>query len=173
MLQSIRLRLLLLIKENKMEIKKVLWPTDFSGRATHALTYVRSLSESEQAEIHVLYVITDFAHHRGLYGNFAKEHREKIYEWEFKKAQERLDAICAQELAGCPLYIKHVAVGDPAREILKVAQSEGIDMIIMATRGTGKDFQMGVVAEKVACESPIPVTMVPTSGEAVALRMAC
>jgi nucleotide-binding universal stress UspA family protein len=156
-----------------MERKKVLWPTDFSGRAKHALTYVRSLSESEPSEIHVLYVITDFAHHRGLYGNFEEEHREKIYEWEFKKAHERLDAICSQELAGCPLYIKHVAVGDPAREILKTAQSEGIDMIVLATRGSRKDFQMGVVAEQVVCESPIPVMMVPTSGEAVALRMAC
>lgn len=154
-----------------MKRKKILWPTDFSGRAKHALKYIRSLVESEDAEIHVMYVITDFAHHRGLYGNFEEEHREKIYEWEFKKAQERLDAICAQELAGCPLYIKHVAVGDPAVEILKAAQSEGIDLIVLATRGTSGDFQTGSVAEKVIRESSTAVVMVPSTGEPVEMRV--
>lgn len=154
-----------------MKRKKILWPTDFSGRAKHALKYVRALSETEEAEIHVLYVITDFAHHRGLYGNFEKAHREKIYEWEFKKAQERLDAICSQELMGCPLYIKHVAVGDPAVEILKTAQSEGIDLIVLATRGSRDELEKGRVVEKVVRESSTPVVIVPGSGEPVEMRM--
>jgi nucleotide-binding universal stress UspA family protein len=65
-----------------------------------------------------------------------------------------------------------VAVGDPAVEILKTAQSEGIDMIVMATRGTSGDFQMGRVAEQVIRESSTPVVMVPSTGEPVEMHMA-
>ena len=150
-----------------MEIQKILWPTDLSGRAGHALEYVRSLTDKYNAEIHVLYVIPDFAHHRGLYGNFKQDHVDKIFAWENKKAEERLETICSQELDGCPLYIKHVAVGDPAQEILKCVDSEAVDMVVLSTRGTRGNFQFGSVAEKVVKNSPVPVVMVPTSGEAI------
>jgi nucleotide-binding universal stress UspA family protein len=153
-----------------MEIKKILWPTDLSGRAKHALNYVRSLTERYGAEIHVLYVITDLAHHRGLYGNFEQDHIDKIIVWENKKANERLETICTQELNGCPLYVKHVAVGDPAQEIIKHTLKENIDMVVLATRGTGGHFQFGGVAEKVVKHSPVPVVMVPTSGEAIEMN---
>ena len=150
-----------------MEIKKILWPTDLSGRAGHALNYVRSLTEKYGAEIHVLYVIPDLAHHRGLYGNFEQDHIDKIIAWENNKANERLNVICTQELEGCPLYVKHVAVGDPAQEIIKRIEKEEIDLVVLATRGTGGHFQFGGVAEKVVKHSPVPVVMVPTSGEAI------
>jgi len=153
-----------------MEIKKILWPTDLSGRAKHALNYVRSLTERYGAEIHVLYVITDFAHHRGLYGNFEQDHIDKIILWENKKANERLETICTQELNGCPLYVKHVAVGDPAQEIIKHTLKENIDMVVLATRGTGGHFQFGGVAEKVVKHSPVPVVIVPTSGETIEMN---
>ena len=155
-----------------MEVKRILWPTDLSGRAKYALDYVRSLTEKYSAEIHVLYVITDVAHHRGLYGNFEQAHIDRIYAWEKEKAVQRLDTICSQELEGCPLYVKHVAVGDPAQEIIKTALKEKIDMIVLATRGAGGYFQVGAVAELVGKHSPVPVVMVPASGEAVTMQMA-
>ena len=55
------------------------------------MNYVRSLTERYGAEVHVLYVITDLAHHRGLYGNFEQDHIDKIIAWENKKANKRLD----------------------------------------------------------------------------------
>ncbi|MGD9350535.1 MAG: universal stress protein, partial [Desulfobacterales bacterium] len=48
-----------------MEVTKVLWPTDFSSSSEKALPYVTSLTQKYQAEIHVLYVIEDIAHHDG------------------------------------------------------------------------------------------------------------
>ncbi|HSO20689.1 MAG TPA: universal stress protein [Desulfosarcina sp.] len=155
-----------------MDVKKILWPTDLSGRARHALAYVRSLTEKYGAEIHVLYVITDVAHHRGLYGNFEQEHIDRIYAWEKQKAGERLEQICSQELEGCPLYIKHVAVGDPAQEIIKTTLEEEIDMVVLASRGAGGYFQIGAVAEKIIKYSPVPVVMVPTRGEPKEMTMA-
>ena len=88
-----------------MEMKKILWPTDFSSNAEAALPHVQSLTEKYQAEIHVLYVIEDTAHHEGWYGDFDKTHVDKLMERGQKTAQKRLDQICEKYLEGCPLYI--------------------------------------------------------------------
>ncbi|MBU2499597.1 MAG: universal stress protein [Proteobacteria bacterium] len=144
-----------------MEIKKVLWPTDFSGSAEKALAYVVSLSEKYQTEVHVFYVIEELANHEPWYGEFDRSHIDKIHDWERKKAQERLDEICESYLKGCPLYIKHIAIGDPAQEILKLTDSEKIDMVIMASHGRKGYFHFGSVAEKVLKNSRVPVVTIP------------
>ncbi|MCJ7595588.1 MAG: universal stress protein [Desulfobacterales bacterium] len=144
-----------------MELKKILWPTDFSGSAEKALEYVTSLSEKYQTEVHVLYVIEELAHHESWYGEFDRSHIDKIHEWERQKAQERLDEICERYLQGCPLYIKHIAIGDPAQEILKLTDSEKIDMVIMASHGRKGYFHFGSVAEKVLKNSRVPVVTIP------------
>ena len=145
-----------------MEVKKILWPTDFSKSAEAALPHVQSLTEKYQTEIHVIYVIEDIAHHESWYGDFDQGHVDKLMEWENKSAKKRLDQICEKYLEGCPLYIKHVAVGDPAKEILNLADKEEIDMLVMATRGRKGNFQFGSVAEKVVKNAKIPVVTIPT-----------
>lgn len=148
-----------------MEIKKVLWPTDFSAIAEKALPHVTSLTQQYQAEIHVLYVIEDIAHHETWYGEFDKTHIEKLMEWADKSATKRLDQVCEKYLDGCPLYIKHVAVGDPAKEILKLVEQEDIDIIVMASHGHEGNFRFGSVTEKVLKNSPVPVTTIPVDPE--------
>jgi nucleotide-binding universal stress UspA family protein len=145
----------------QMEVKKVLWPTDFSDNAEKALDYVTSLSEKYQTEVHVLYVIPELALHESWYGDFDKSHFDKIQEWEKKTAKKRLDQVCEHYLKGCPLYIKHIATGDPAEEIIKLIEREKIDMVIMATHGRKGHFHFGSVAEKVVKNSPIPVITIP------------
>ncbi len=144
-----------------MGIKKVLWPTDFSSISEKALPHVTSLTQKYQAEIHVLYVIEDISHHEGWYGEFDKTHIDKLMEWEDESAKKRLDQICEKYLEGCPLYIKHIAIGDPAQEILKLAEEESIDIIVMASHGEKGNFRFGSVAEKVIKNSPVPVTTIP------------
>jgi nucleotide-binding universal stress UspA family protein len=144
-----------------MEIEKVLWPTDFSENASVALPYVTSLSEKYQTEVHVLYVIEELALHEPWYGEFDKSHIERIHEWETKKAEERLTQICESHLKGCPLYIRHIAIGDPAEEILKLVEQEKMDMVVMATHGRRGRFHFGGVAEKVVKNSPVMVVTIP------------
>lgn len=150
--------------EQGLDVKKVLWPTDFSSSAEKALPFVTSLTMKYGAEIHVLYVIEDIAHHVSWYGEFDKTHTDKLMQWADKSAKERLDRICEKYLDGCPLYIKHIAVGDPAVEILKLAEEENVDLIVMASQGKSGHFRFGSVSEKVLKESPVPVTTVPVKG---------
>lgn len=148
-----------------MEIKKILWPTDFSGRAEQALDQVISLTEKYQAEIHVLYVIEDLAHHAEWYGAFEETHAKKVSDFSMKTAQQKLNQLCEKYLNGCPLYIRHVAMGDPAREILKLIETEKMDLVVMASRGAKGQFQFGSVAEKVVRNAVVPVVTVPVRPE--------
>jgi len=151
-----------------MEVKKILWPTDFSATAEKALPYVTSLVQKYAAEIHVLYVIEDIAHHESWYGEFEDKRVKELMKWADKSAKKRLDQVCDKYLEGCPLYIKHVAVGDPAREILKLIDREKVDLVVMASHGSGGDYRFGSVTEKVLKASPVPVTTIPIEPEAAA-----
>jgi nucleotide-binding universal stress UspA family protein len=57
---------------------------------------------------------------------------------------------------------KIMAQGNPSVELLKISQSQGIDLIIMGSLGrTGMEkILLGSVAEKVVLQSPIPVLLV-------------
>ncbi len=144
-----------------MQVKKILWPTDFSKNAESALPYVESLGEKYQTEVHVLYVIPELGEHEPWYGTFDRSHIDKIHEWEEKTAHNRLDEVCDNHLQGCKLYIKHVALGDPAEIILKMVEEEKIDKVVMASHGRKGIFHFGSVAEKVVKNSSVPVVTVP------------
>ena len=144
-----------------MDIKKILWPTDLSPNSETALESVTSLSKKYDAEIHILYVIEDLGIHEPWYGVFDSDHKKTIHEWEEKQAVKRLEQICEEYLNECPLYIKHVAVGDPSEQILKLVSDENIDMVVMATRGRRANFSFGSVTEKVSKNSPVPVVTIP------------
>lgn len=144
-----------------MELNRILWPTDLSGSAEKALPYVKSLTERYNTEIHVLYVIEDIANQKPWYGEFQQQTIEKIVQWEKKTAKERLDQLCSNYLEGCPLYIKHVAVGDPAQEILKLVEKEKVDAVVLATRGEKGYYSFGSTAEKVVHHCPVPVITIP------------
>ena len=148
-----------------MEVKRILWPTDLSGSAEKALDYVTSLSEKYGSEVHVLYVIEQLALHEPWYGEFDKTHVEKIQDWEQKTAKKRLDEICENFLKGCPLYVKHTAVGDPAQEILGFIEKENVDLVVMASHGRKGHFRFGSVADKVIRHSRVPVVAIPVEAE--------
>jgi nucleotide-binding universal stress UspA family protein len=149
-----------------MTLQKILWPTDFSDRAKQALDYVKSLTRKYEAEIHVLYVIDNpVLHHPEWYGDFESGHVEKMRDWQERRAQKRLDQICSDYLEDCPFYVRHIAVGDPAQEILKLADREAIDMVVMSTRGEKAHFHFGSVAEKVVKNAHVPVVTIPPARE--------
>jgi len=140
-----------------MPIKKILWPTDLSRNAAKAQPYVTSLSQKYQAEIHLLYVAQDISHHESWYGEFDTSHIKKLQDWEMQAAEKRLEVLCQDHLQGCPLYVKHIIVGDPAQEILNTIEKEKVDLVVMSTHGSKGNFPFGSVAEKVVKNSPVPV----------------
>lgn len=70
-----------------------------------------------------------------------------------------MEAFCDTHLRGFPDYETKVVVGNPAEEILKYADEQGIDLITMGTHGRKglKRTLMGSVAEHVIKHAAVPV----------------
>ncbi|MGD9080017.1 MAG: universal stress protein, partial [Desulfobacterales bacterium] len=81
-----------------MEIKKILWPTDFSENAAKALPLVTSLVQKYGAEIHILYVLKDYPAFGASYGYNDPDDIEKMKQWEQETAEKRLNEICEKFL---------------------------------------------------------------------------
>jgi len=101
------------------------------------------------------------AHHEPWYGESAEPHVKKLMERADETGNKRLNPICRKYLDGCPYFFKHIAVGDPAHEILQFIARENVDPVVMASHGEGGHSRFGSVAEKVLKHSTVPVTVIP------------
>jgi nucleotide-binding universal stress UspA family protein len=103
----------------------------------------------------------DYPEFGARYGDYDAEEKETIRKMEKEMAEKRLDQICEKFLNECPLYIRHISVGDPAKVILKFIKDQGIDLVIMASRGSESHFDFGTVSESVVKCTTVPVLTVP------------
>jgi nucleotide-binding universal stress UspA family protein len=154
-----------------MERKKILWPTDFSMAAAEAQAYVTSLSESLDAEVHLLHVAEDLTLFEHYWGSGPDpKHIQELHEHAMKVSKERLEELCKNHLSGCPKYHIHIMLGDPARSILKAIKEIKPDYVIMSTHGMKGAFPFGSVAERVVKHSPVPVLTVNPSANGGLVR---
>jgi nucleotide-binding universal stress UspA family protein len=77
-------------------------------------------------------------------------------------AEKYMNKICEQQMRGFPDFQRRILAGDPAAEILKTVDSDGIDLVIMGTHGyKGLEHTIfGSVTEKVVKKSPVPVLVI-------------
>jgi universal stress protein A len=138
-----------------MELTKVLVPTDFSNHSDQALQWGASLAGKYGAQMLLLHVIPPAVEEVSARGS---ESEEAIMDLE-AKVEARLYEIASQELQeSLPVDVK-IAVGKPAEEILRVANEEAVDLIVMGTHGhTGlTHVLLGSTAETVLRSAPCPV----------------
>jgi nucleotide-binding universal stress UspA family protein len=143
--------------EIMVEIKRILFPIDFSENSSKIVPYVLSVAGKYDATVYLLHVIEDFSQWGGFYIphiRFDGYHAQAL-----KGAEIALDKVCEEQLQGCANFQKMLLFGDPATEILKTIDKEGIDLVIMGTHGL-KGLELvffGSVAENVVKKSPAPV----------------
>jgi universal stress protein A len=138
-----------------MELTKVLVPTDFSNHSDQALQWGASLAGKYGAQMLLLHVIPPAVEEVSARGSASEE---AIMDLE-AKVEARLYEIASQELQeSLPVDVK-IAVGKPAEEILRVANEEAVDLIVMGTHGhTGlTHVLLGSTAETVLRSAPCPV----------------
>ena len=140
-----------------VEIKKILFPIDLTENAYKVLPYVLSVSEKYNAMIYLLHVVQDLRRWGKVYIPNASMYKLQMEASE--AADKALDRVCDQDLQSCPNFQRIVVSGDPATEILKLIDSEGIDLVIMGTHGRKglEHVIFGSVAENVVKKSPAPV----------------
>ena len=138
-----------------LAIKRILHPTDFSSSSEAAFELACSLARDCGATLVVCHVVSPpSAVIEGVAITIPLP--------EQAEARNRLSRIQASDRL---INVVHrLETGDPAREILAVAESERADLIVMGTHGRGglSRLLMGSVAEAVMRKSPCPVmTMRP------------
>jgi len=144
-----------------VEINKILFPIDFTQNSSKLLPYVLSMSEKYDSMIYLLHVVEDLSRWgSGL-------HIPQINVKEYMKdamdgAEKSMNKVCDEQLKSCPNFQRMVISGDPAQELLKSIDKEGIDLVIMGTHGRkGLDHTIfGSVAENVVKKSPVPVLVI-------------
>ena len=140
-----------------MIVKNILFPTDFSEGASHALSYAVDLAKTYGAKLYVMNVIHDI----DLSSNMHIPHRSvDIMYSEFEaSAKKALEKLCISVQDECKTTESIVLRGIPYEEILKYIPVKDIDLIIMATHGRkGLDRVLfGSTTERVVRNSSCPV----------------
>jgi nucleotide-binding universal stress UspA family protein len=139
------------------EIKKILFPIDFSENASKIVPYVLSVAEAYNSTICLLHVVQDL----GRWGKVYIPHRSMdVFQNEaLGGANKAIDYFCEEELQGYTNLEKKVVSGDPTSEILRTIESEDIGLVIMGTHGRKglEHVVFGSVADNVVKKSPVPV----------------
>ena len=146
-----------------MEIKKILFPCDLTESSSKMLPYVLSLSEKYNSMIYLFHVIQELDTWGSDYiDDVPHVVLDKFQQEASEGAEKAMDRVCNEQLQGCPNFQRKIISGDPATEILKMIESEGIDLVVMGTHGRkGLEHTIfGSVAENVVKKSPVPVLTV-------------
>lgn len=161
--------------------RKILYATDLSETARHAVRYACSMGSQYGADVKVLHVVPDqaelYASETGIRlkgangnGNGNDLNRPAVdaaVEQIRRRIRETASSV-VREIPHCPLAADEilVKVGDPATQIINTASGDGYDLVIMGTHGHSKldDLVLGSVARDVVHASPVPVLTVRLPG---------
>ncbi len=156
------------------DIRKILYATDLSENARHALGYAASVSNRYGASLSIVHVLEDLpSDARSIVTQMLGEHK-----WgEMKKnnigkvtetIEARIRTICdelANQAPECPFVANEifVKIGHPVEEVLKLAVRH--DLVVMGSHGRGilADAVMGSTSRRVLrrCEKPVMIVRLP------------
>ncbi|MDP2156349.1 MAG: universal stress protein [Nitrospirota bacterium] len=143
-----------------MKLKTILFATDFSEGSKNALPYAVDLAKRYEAKLFLMHVIYDVARTTGWYVPHISV--EEMYNDLEKSAKAELEKTFIEEMKGVKAIEQVVMKGVPYEEITKFAETNKIDVIVLATHGrTGLDrLLFGSTAEQVVRYAPCPVLSV-------------
>ncbi len=152
-----------------LTIERILYPTDFSKCASHAIPHTLHLAQAYGAELHLLHALVM---HEPDPSTLA--HRlpdvDELYRVVEEHAETQLKA-AVEEHGDGELAIKSVQVRaiSAASAILDYAAENEIDLVAMGTHGRRglRRLLLGSVAEEVVRLAPCPVLTVPEREDGV------
>ena len=137
--------------------EKILVPVDFSEVSPKIAPVAYNVVKAGDASVHLLFVARMFHYYAEVYVNVGSI--EAMQGEIIRGAEKKMDEFVEAHFKGYPNVTAKVILGDPAEEILRYADSEKMDLIIMGTHGRKglERVLFGSVAERVIKMSPIPV----------------
>ncbi len=148
-----------------MQIRTILFPTDFSQGARAAMDYAVSLAQDYKARLILLYVIQDISIAE-WYIPSSISAADLVADMQ-KSASKEMEKWAAEVGGRVPGVETLIERGVPFVEIIRVAREKNADLLVIGTHGrTGIDHMLfGSTAEKVVRKSPCPVLTVRMAGK--------
>lgn len=143
-----------------LEIRRILYATDFSRHGTHGFRYAITLSKHFKAKMIILHAIslppTIPADPTG--GVALTDYFEELEEESKARLKEMLHQAESNGVEAETLLVD----GAAHKAVLQEAKRLGVDLIVVGTHGrTGVEhLLLGSTAEKIVRQSPIPVLVV-------------
>ena len=149
-------------------VNKILCPTDFSQPSYEALKIAVEVAKHFGAALWLMHVVPPVPPPAPVSDTtFLPNFDMSLYQQELAAASEKalkdlLEQKIPQDVGAHPL----LTTGDPAREIIRTAEEQQFDLIVIATHGhTGWGrLLFGSVAEKVVRLAPCPVLTIKAPG---------
>jgi nucleotide-binding universal stress UspA family protein len=150
--------------DEELTYDDILAPIDFSDHSQEALRVSKLFADRYQARLHLMFVaeqrtVPTFSD-TGLPGIGVVEMDPEIV----KNAEEALKQL-NENIEGPEVKSAyHVREGNVSRNVIDFAETHGVSLIVMATRGlTGVDrFLLGSNTERIVRVAPCPVLTIPT-----------
>jgi nucleotide-binding universal stress UspA family protein len=149
------------------QLKKILIPTDLSGRSRRGLTYAFHMAEGE-TEFIVLHVADEFQAWE-LYSDEMAFVSSSAPTWPVDRVVQEATLDLNQflqkhlkEIRQFSTLRKKVVLGDVVEKIVDIAYQEKVDLIVMTPRPHGalRRFFLKSVTDRVTREAPCPVLSV-------------
>lgn len=142
-------------------MRRILFPTDFTGASIHAAAYALLMAETYKARLYVVHVMETSDEARGFY--LPHLPYEKLDEQMRQSAEEMLRRFVEARFKGYKDIEARVLEGEPYKEILKVLKESEIDLAVMGTFGKARidRFLFGSTTERVMRGAVCPVLVVP------------
>jgi nucleotide-binding universal stress UspA family protein len=137
--------------------RKILFPVDFSDRCRGAANYVEAFAGRFASPVVLLHVLEDTVGQPGDidFGSLASSLQGRN-----RRAKEALEQFRDEGFpTGAVSLETRLETGDPARTIVKIANEESFDLVMMPTHGYGgfRRFLLGSVTAKVLHDAACPV----------------
>jgi len=153
------------------QIKKILYATDLTKNSAYAFYYAVDMAKKHNAEIIILHTIEPLR--ESAFGTATEKAEHSQQEISTEVIRKRIRKFCEKveeknSLACLNLVTKTlVQVGYPPEEILKAADEERCDVIVLGTHGKGflRQTFLGSVSSSVLARARKPVFIIPLPTE--------
>ena len=160
------------------KINKILYGTDLSKNSAYAFFYAVDMAKKHNASIVILHTIEPIPQYIYYEGGIRiegmlKKAKKQEQETDIEEIKKHLQEFCkkteTQIGSPCVELVSKILVplGHPVEEILKTADEEGCDVIVLGTHGKGflKQTFLGSVAGSVLERTRKPIFIIPLPSE--------
>jgi nucleotide-binding universal stress UspA family protein len=141
-----------------LPLQKILWPTDFSDASYKSLEIVKELAVKFSAAVWAIHVVQFVSVYSAELTLTLPAYEQDLMEYSRTALDKAIVARGCSELQITPVF----RTGNPAYEIVRFADEEKMEIIVIATHGESAfhHFIFGSVAEKVIRLASCPVLVI-------------